>query len=168
VHQTSQLKQHTLHGTLVQVCQQQQQHAAVGTTVNSFLQGVGRRCKYCREKFCCICQNTNWQHAVQRFKGQVSQLRTAKAKSMDIAKCTVEGKAEVVKALEQRVKVSWVHLCWAPALSALHICNKNISSLVVSHERPDYVCKLLQVIMTTSCRRLHATARCMCRSWRSS
>lgn len=38
---------------------------------------------------------------------------------MDIAKCTVEGKAEVVKALEQRVKVRQVHLCCALALSAL-------------------------------------------------
>ncbi len=46
---------------------------------------------------------------------------------MEIAKCTVEGKAEVVKALEQHVKVSQVHLCcvrWVPALSALHICKK--------------------------------------------
>ena len=30
---------------------------------------------------------------------------------MDIAKCTLEGKAEVVKALEQRVKVSHIHVC---------------------------------------------------------
>jgi len=95
--------------------------------INSFLQSLGRQCKYCKESICCTCQNASslWQLAVQRFKLQVSQLRTAKVKSMDIAKCTVEGKAEVVKALEQHVKVSLVHLCcvrWAPALSALHIC----------------------------------------------
>ncbi len=62
---------------------------------------------------------------------------------MEIAKCTVEGKAEVVKALEQHVKVSQVHLCcvrWVPALSALHM-QESISSLVVSHECPDYLCK---------------------------
>ncbi|KAA6416807.1 MAG: hypothetical protein FRX49_13234 [Trebouxia sp. A1-2] len=42
---------------------------------------------------------------IERFKLQVSQMRTSKVKAMDIAKCTIEGKAEVVKALEHRVKI---------------------------------------------------------------